>query len=39
MFGKHCCTFISNNTASDSTFSVAMNKLQNLRQEFKENAG
>ena len=39
MFGKHCCTFIPNNTAPDGIFSVAMDKLTKLKSELRESAG
>ena len=39
MIGEKCCTFIPVNTASDGTFTTAMNKIKNLKEELKENAG
>ena len=33
MFGTLCCTYISNNTVADGTFSVAMRKLEMLKSE------
>lgn len=39
MFGDACCTFIPNNTAADGSFTVALNKLETLADELKENAG
>lgn len=39
MFGDACCTFIPNNTAADGSFTVALNKLENLADELEENAG
>lgn len=39
VFGKYCCTFIPNNTAPDGSFTVAKEKLEELRGEVHENAG
>ena len=39
MIEGKCCTFISGNTASDGTFTTAINKIKNLKEELKENAG
>lgn len=39
MFGDNCCTYIPNNTAVAGAFSAAMNKLKNLKEEVKKNAG
>lgn len=39
IFGDACCTFIPNNTAADGSFTVALNKLEKLADELKENAG
>lgn len=37
--GECCCTFIPYNTGPRGTFTMAMNKLKNLRKEVKGNAG
>lgn len=39
MFGDQFCTYISNNTAPEGSFTEAMTKLKNLRQEITDNAG
>ncbi|XP_016396857.1 uncharacterized protein LOC107730522 [Sinocyclocheilus rhinocerous] len=39
MFGSDCCTYIPNNTAPDGSFTKAMEKLKNLREEVTKNAG
>ncbi len=39
MFGSDCCTYIPNNTAPDGSFTKAMGKLRNLREEVTKNAG
>ncbi len=39
MFGSDCCTYIPNNTAPDGSFTKAMGKLKNLREEVTKNAG
>ena len=39
MIGGKCCTIIPGNTASDGTFTTAMNKIKDLKEELKENAG
>jgi len=39
MFGSDCCTFIPNNTAPDGSFTRAMKKIKELRQEVATNAG
>ncbi|MGL5101854.1 MAG: hypothetical protein ACRC6N_04835, partial [Plesiomonas sp.] len=39
MFGEDCCTYIPNNTAPDGSFTHAMEKLKNLRDEITANAG
>ena len=37
--GSYCCTFIPNNTAPNGNFTIAMNKLFQLHNELKDNAG
>ena len=39
IIGGKCCTFIPGNTASDGTFTNAMNKMKDLMGELKDNAG
>ena len=39
MFGDECCTFIPNNTSPGGSFTLALKKLQDLRDELKDNAG
>jgi len=39
LIGDMCCTFIPNNTAPEGSFTLAMNKLKQLRQEVTDNAG
>lgn len=36
LFGDYCCTNIPNNTVSEGIFTVAVNKLKNLRQNIQK---
>ncbi|GCC16320.1 hypothetical protein chiPu_0022408 [Chiloscyllium punctatum] len=38
IFGEHCCAFILNNTSPGGSFTKAMERLTNLKQEVKDNA-
>ncbi|KAK0155330.1 Pol polyprotein [Merluccius polli] len=39
LIGDMCCTFIPNNTSPEWSFTLAMNKLKELRHEVKDYAG
>ena len=39
MFGDQCCTYLPNTTAPEGSFSKAMARIKDLRQEITENAG
>ena len=39
MFGEQCCTYIPENTATSGSFTTAMSKLKELRQEVTEDEG